>query len=308
MQGLGFEKIAVIILNYNNYEDTVSCVSCFKGHEDQFELYVVDNHSTDDSGMKLQEDFRDTKHIRFIQSEVNGGYAAGNNIGIRAAIKDGLSYVCILNNDTFLNCKDLILLREFLSADSSYGVVGPVLFDYADRDIIQSAGVDIDLWRGRYLSQLVGGDESELPKEPYEVDGIVGACMMFKASLVKSIGYLPEQYFMLHEETEWCLRAKRAGFKNMCCPTARVYHRQGASLGRVDALPTYLHSRNIGLFEKRNATAFQLLVFVPFFILVKLGGSLIRRDGSAKKIGYMFDGLRGMYREPYASIALQKEE
>ncbi|MFQ7303189.1 MAG: glycosyltransferase family 2 protein, partial [Beduini sp.] len=91
------DKIGIILLNYNAYEDTKECIESLKAMTyPNYEIFVVDNDSQDDSADRLKQ----IKDIHFIESGRNGGFGYGNNIGIKAAIKLGCQKILLLNNDT----------------------------------------------------------------------------------------------------------------------------------------------------------------------------------------------------------------
>ena len=100
---------------------------------------------------------------------------------------------------------------------------------------------------------------------------VFGACLVFRANLLDQISYLPEAYFLFFEETEWCLKAKKAGKKSVCLPTHFVIHKGSVTINRIGGLSEYLFERNRVLFAKRNYNPIMLigfcfLIFADWFI------------------------------------------
>jgi GT2 family glycosyltransferase len=94
-----------------------------------------------------------------------------------------------------------------------------------------------------------------------EVDYVAGACLLIRSELIKKIGLIPEEYFLFFEETEWCLKARRAGQKVVCVCDSLIYHKGSKSTEKVGGLQEYYMTRNQIIFEKRNAGRSQWAVF-----------------------------------------------
>lgn len=104
------EKVAFVILNYNNSQDTVECIeSVQKIDYKNFEIILIDNDSTDDSVDILSSKFPE---ITLIQTGINLGYAGGNNVGIKKAIDSKADYICVLNNDVVVDTNFLTILID----------------------------------------------------------------------------------------------------------------------------------------------------------------------------------------------------
>jgi GT2 family glycosyltransferase len=120
------EKVAIIILNYLNYQDTFECVASTA--IDQYpakEIIIVDNGSPNDSRDRLAEKFRNSKGVHLVFSDQNEGFARGNNLGIRYATENlGCSFVLLVNNDTLF--KDPCMITTLMEAyEPGVGVLGP---------------------------------------------------------------------------------------------------------------------------------------------------------------------------------------
>lgn len=301
----GTERLlGIVILNYNGFDDTVACVECFPADAHGVRVFVVDNASSDDSFERLERNraLRLRDYCELIQSGSNLGYAGGNNIGIRRALECGCTHICVLNNDTVVELSEVYKLADYLDADTSCAFVGPVLVENNGAgQTVQSAGASINLWTGDVSVRSSGVARGSL-KGSFPCDYIGGACIMFRADDVTELGLIPECYFLFFEETEWCLRAQHMGRTVVCCADAAIVHKGSSSIGKIEGLSAYLLARNTMRFELRNASKVQAAVCLAYNAAYYCAKSLLRHDGSIKRVGYMLDGVHDVVREPYKSV------
>lgn len=308
----GGEKrlLGVVILNFNGSDDTIACIECFPEKKRGIRLFVVDNASTDDSYERLSrsESLAKRSYCELVQSGGNLGYAGGNNVGIRRAIACGCTHICVLNNDTELDSEELDKLADYLDSDEKCAFVGPVLLENDGTGrTVQSAGARINLWTGD-VSVRFQGVSRETLSGAFSCDYIGGACIMFRSRDINALGLIPECYFLFFEETEWCLRAGSADRAVVCCADAAIVHKGSASVNKIGGLSGYLLARNTMRFEARNATVLQYLVCLAYNCCFFAAKSLLHRDGSIKRVGYLFDGMRNIVREPYRGMVRICEE
>lgn len=240
--------VYIIVLNWNGLADTLACLHSLKGIEyPNFRIVLVDNGSTDGSPQIIQDKF---PGVIFIQNGQNLGFAAGNNVGIRRALEDDSEYVLLLNNDTEVAPDFLSLMIETTESDDAIGVAGPIIYYYAEPGLVWSAGGTVDR-RGQSL--MLGLDEAntgQFGNDYQEVDFVTGCAILSKAVVLKQVGMLDERFFAYYEETEWCMRARRAGFLIVNVPTAKIWHK--IPLDKRDSSPLvhYYMTRNRLLFLK----------------------------------------------------------
>lgn len=244
------DKVCIVILNYNNCEDTIECVQSLRSaiNSEKYKIVIVDNASTNDSVSKLNNIL---SPIEIIVSSENRGYAHGNNIGIKYAEQAGYEYICILNNDTIIDVDFIETCKNELKNSAQVAFVSPALVEYKDNNLIQSTGGDIFINKGIVTLKNHGARRIELPPK-IESDYIGGACIMFRTSILKNIGYIPENYFLFFEETEWCYKAQKMGYKNICLTDSYIYHKGSVSIKSVSGLQEYLMARNRVVFVRRN--------------------------------------------------------
>jgi GT2 family glycosyltransferase len=180
-----------------------------------FEVVVVDNNSRDGSFEEAKLNF---SKAHFIQNEENLGFSIGNNSGIRFALERMAEHVLLLNNDTEVEKDFLTKLVEVAETDEKIGIASPVIFNGQDRQIWFSGG-RIDWLR----MKTIHGRKSATV-DFYETDVITGCAMLVKSRVFKEIGLLDEDYFLYWEDTDFTVRAQRAGFKTIVVSGSWIYH------------------------------------------------------------------------------------
>ena len=243
-------KVAIIILNWNGLKDTIECLESVKKIDyPNFEIIVVDNGSTDGSPEKIKEMFPD---ITLIRNKENLGYASGNNVGIRYALKNNVEYILVLNNDTVV---DKNIINSFINVamyEKNVGCLGCKIFYYNKPNILSHTG---GLIKTHPLLLGFHRGENEEDKGQYDkivqVDYLTGAAIFFSRFTIERIGLFNEQFFLYWEDTDFCLRIKEARLKNLYIPSAKVWHKCGTSTcGWRNPCLYYYVVRNRLLFAK----------------------------------------------------------
>ena len=237
--------LAIIIVSYNTRRLLRECLaSVYSSQGDfSFEVWVVDNASTDGSAEMVATEF---PQAHLIRSEVNGGYAYANNLGLRAAgFGSGAGpqprYALLLNPDTLLPPSALKDMLAFMEEHPEAGAAGPRLvrptgeLDLACRRSfptpINSFYKIFGLSRlfphsprfARYNLTFVD------PAETIEVDSVAGAFMLVRGEAIRQVGLLDESFFMYGEDLDWAYRMKAAGWKVYYNADVTVLHYKGES-------------------------------------------------------------------------------
>lgn len=271
--------VGIVILNYKNYSDTFSCIeSVLKINYDSYFIVVVDNKSEDGSAERLQQDFHNKATVHFLLLDKNDGYATGNNRGIELALANGAEYICILNNDTVVNADFLNYMIDFMMKNKEYGIVSPLICDYNNSSLVQSAGAYINLKTGKQKLLLYKENISSVKQGSvlYQPDYLGGACLLVRKNIFEKIGYIPEYYFLFYEETDWCFHARKKGFRLACITDSRIYHKGSATINKEKGLSQYYLTRNSVLFERKYATPWQYVFFIGYTLMAELYSRLIR--------------------------------
>lgn len=201
--------LGVVILNFRDYQGTIKCVEGFLKQDIDLHIVVVDNNSPDESFAKLLERFSSQANITILQSGLNGGYAFGNNVGVRYLETNlDIEYIVISNNDVSFD-NDSLLSSWYKSHTSldDVGVSAPVMLVGGKRtpysswklptliDDIKSSSIILEKIFGdskRYRQDKIGDIQS--------VDCLPGSLFMISISLLRSVGYLDEGTFLYLEE------------------------------------------------------------------------------------------------------------
>ncbi len=236
--------LAIVILNFNTRDYLRRCLtSIYASRGDfAFDVCVVDNASPDGSADMVRAEFPQT---RVIQSQVNGGFAYGNNLGLRAygfgqeagqPAETLPRYVLLLNPDTALPSDGLAMMLAFMDEHPGAGAAGPRLvledgsLDLACRRSFPTP--QVALYRMVGLSKLfprhpVFGRYNLTyldPNQVAEVDSVVGAFMLVRREAIQQVGLLDEDFFMYGEDLDWAYRMTQAGWKVYYNPAVTVLH------------------------------------------------------------------------------------
>jgi len=259
-------NISIILVNWNGKKDTLECLASLKkvsmSQRVNVSVIVVDNGSTDDSVEAIRKNYPDTE---VIETDRNLGFSGGNNVGIRKAQEQGSDLVWLLNNDTVVDKNALTVLVDAFR-DSRVGIAGSKIYFAPGQEfhkeryqktelgkVIWYAGGLID-WQNMYASHR-GVDEVDRGQydKTEETLFITGCSMMVKKQVFEKIGLLDEKFFAYLEDLDFCLRAKRIGYKLLYVPGSIVWHKNAGSSGVGSGLHQYYMTRNRLLIGMRYA-------------------------------------------------------
>ncbi|MFA5130670.1 MAG: glycosyltransferase family 2 protein [Patescibacteria group bacterium] len=261
-------SVGVALLNWNGGEMTAACVDSLRaGTLVPGRIVIVDNASVDGSAQWLAEKYLD---VHFIRSEINRGFAGGNNMAIHYLLDAGVNFIWVLNNDTVVEKECLRLLLEAMRQDVNVAACsGKILYENPP-DRIWYAGAT---WRHWSLKSPHRG-ALEIDRGQYErledVGFISGCCMFVRRSAFETVGLFDEAFFAYCEDADWCLRAQRAGLRLRYVPQAVLRHKVSASMkkmyksiggGTTSPFSLYLLFRNRGFIVRKHAREpFQMII------------------------------------------------
>ncbi len=224
--------VSAIVLNYRSPRDAIRCIEALKSQTiaDRLEVLVVDNHSEDESVGWLRARYTSDPMVRLIEERKNVGYGRGNNTALAFAKGE---YVLIINPDNTLPRNGLERMLESLQNHTDAAIVGPALL-YQDGGIRPSARQFpsiIDLFRKRFFPQTWQKNyeqwlETVKDKNEVEVDWLVGACLLMRTELLKSLGGFDPRYFLFFEDIDLCRRVHLLGKKVLYLPSIHVLDRR----------------------------------------------------------------------------------
>jgi GT2 family glycosyltransferase len=239
-----------IVLSWNGREDTERCLDALEQvDEPPVRIVCVDNGSTDGSVEAVRDHHPDT-HL--IENGRNLGFAGGCNVGIRWALAQGAEWVVLVNNDAVIAPDAVAKFAAAAEQRPGAGVLAGKLYlgDHPDR--IWYAGQHFLAWLG-YSGRHRGEGRRDSPRYQRlsRTDRATGALMAISRTAIEKIGMLDEDLFAYVEDVDYSLRARAAGFEVLFVPTARAWHRVGAS-GPTDAHNTYYGTRNMVVVCERH--------------------------------------------------------
>lgn len=234
-------RVGIVILNWRRPKDTLACLgSLARLDYPSFEIVVVDNGSGDGSPALIRERF---PHVGMIENGCNLGFAAACNVGIGEVLRHGVDYVLLLNEDTEV-APDLVdILVRVAEADPTIGILGPKIYYYDQTDRIWSAGGQVGRF-GIPQHRCVDEVDQSAPDWVRDVDYVTGCAMLVRRQVIDLVGMLDERFFAYYEETEWCARARRAGFRVVYVPDARMWHKIKMADRTASHSYLYLMARN----------------------------------------------------------------
>lgn len=216
-------RVLVIVLCYNGIDLTRDCLRSLRGVDwPAVDVLVVDNQSQDNTPAIVRAEFPE---VQVLETGANLGYAEGNNAGLRHALDHGYDYALLLNNDTEVAPDFLRVLVHACEADSQIGVAGPKVRYFEPKDVIYSAGGRIDWQRGN--SEMIGLNAPDRGQfdAPCEVDFVSGCALLARCAAIREAGLLDGRFGMYYEETEWCVRIHRRGWKVVVAPASVIWHK-----------------------------------------------------------------------------------
>ena len=290
-------KVLAVVLNWNGGELNLDCVASLldQGLE-QRDVVFVDNASTDGSVEQVVARFPD---LRVLVNDENLGFGHGTNRGIDAALEAGADAVLLVNNDVVLPAGTLGPLVEALGEDEALGIVGPRVLDRAEPATVWCAGGRLTYRQN--LSVLIGHGRPDGPeyRSRAEVDYLAGCAMLVRRAVFERVGMFDGAYFAYHEDLDFCLSARAAGFAVLRVGEVAALHAPHHSTGGgYSPGRKYMMAVNTVWFLRRHGTVGRWLSFLLFDVatlapLVLLGLFDGRLPGVLAKARGTWDGLRG---------------
>lgn len=248
------KTVCIVMINYRTPDITIEGVnSALKAINNESYIVVVDNDSKDGSFDVLSDYYKNNKNVVIIESEDNAGFSAGNNIGIKYAMKNKADFILLLNNDTEI---DHNIINELISRADEKTVTVPKMYYFKEENKIWYAGGHINKFTGRMTH--IGENEQDrgqYDKECY-VDFATGCCMLIPMSVIMKIGLMDESYFMYVEDVDYSLNMVKHGINILYVPSAKLWHKVGSSSGNKSKLTVYYGNR--GRFMLMNKYNFSI--------------------------------------------------
>ncbi|MFA7074584.1 MAG: glycosyltransferase family 2 protein [Endomicrobiaceae bacterium] len=285
------KTLEIIIVSYNSLvwlRKTLDSLNKFYLPDSKYNVTVtvVDNASTDSTVQMLQRSYQ---RVNLIQSDINAGFSAGNNLALKLSKAD---FIMLLNSD--MECTEksnFDKLINYLDLNGDIGIITPKI-------LLADGKMDKACHRGEPgvldVFFYFAGFEKLFPKiklftkyhllekdlsSVHEVDAVTGACMIMKNSVLKEIGYFDEQFFMYSEDMDLCRRFREKGYKIIFHPDVEViHHKYKSGLSSTDQkiktkISNHFYKSFLLYYDKYYADKFYyrlVRIFLSFFIYLKV--------------------------------------
>lgn len=282
-------NLSVVILNYQTFELTRDAVNSILkySYSFNFDIYVVDNASKDDSLSKLKDYFKN--EVIFIESSENNGFASGNNLALKEIKSD---YVLLLNSDTVVWEDTLENIYNYMEKHSDVGACGcRVRLENGDLDKACKRtfpNIKNSFFKLFHIPNK-GKDNNYnlimLPDdEVYEIDCLTGAFMFIRNKALEKVGLLDEAFFMYGEDIDLCYRIKQAGWKIVYYGKSSITHFKGSSSKKQKIKLIYKFCESMYIYYKKHyaensSFVINIIVYIGISVLfvLKLISNLFKK-------------------------------
>lgn len=298
-----YPNYQVVLLDNNSTDDSVHRITAWtdgdgRSRDDAGECflpgqalpYILYDRPTAEQGGMREEESRISLRLPssipaplvIIQTGGNLGFAGGNNVGMRYALQRGAEYILLLNNDAILRSHStLATMVEFMESHPDAGACGGRLF-YPDGTAQTSYGnfpslpralaflfpvyklLPRGLFRNVKRANVV---PNESIREPLPVDYPSGACILVRNETINEVGLLDERFFMYAEETDWCLRMMKHGWRRYYVPQAEVIHKYAGSFCNSAVKMNRYFLESLFKYYRKNFTAWRLWILITGYLL-----------------------------------------
>lgn len=301
----------IILVNYNNHQDTLICLSSIAEAGYGKNVIVVDNNSPIPGVDRIQQKFPDTI---LIKNKCNVGFGRANNVGIKWALENtNCKYVFILNNDTKINKDTIPLLESEIVKQDSIALATSKIVMMDNPKILWYGGGDVD-WKkcSAKVPGYLDSAEASISNQSRDVTFASGCAMLVKRLVLEKVGGFDERFFMYVEDLEFCIRLNKEHYKIRYVADSVVYHKCQGSQRKGTGFYSIEDSRNPNLpFFQYNlnknrvitvclhASSVEFLEFLSFYpglIVIRIFRYLIYRRFDAIKSIFngVYDALKSL--------------
>jgi GT2 family glycosyltransferase len=287
--------LSIVIVSYNTRDLLDECLKSVASQTRvTHEVFVVDNASVDGTPEFIARQF---PQVRLIANPSNSGFSAANNQALRAASG---RYLLLLNPDTIVLDEALDRMADYLDSHPQVGVVGAQMLN-EDRTVQR-----YETWFPRLLSYIFNRFLVRFrgPLGNQEVEYVCGACLMIRAETMRQIGMLDENIFMYTEDVDWCLRAKRAGWKIFHNGDARIVHLAGRA-SRKDLTTRVFNARQAFLYFYRKHYSLVSYLLLKAIILCESLAKIIFDSVTYPWVGAEARNIKRARIRGFVSLALR---
>ena len=300
--------VGIVILNYNTWSDAINCICSIDASKSEiaYKIYLIDNNSRIKCSEETRKMIHDNKNVSFFENKINGGYAAGNNIGIKMALDDGCDAIIICNTDVIFIQGTIDSLYNRLNECSKIGIIGPqILYKGKPQHVTRycKTGFKQKYFATTPLRFLCPAVEKSyyglnMPEdEEHYVHDVSGCCFMVSRDCAKNTMPLDEHTFLFEEELIIGERCKDAGFKVLYYPMCSVIHNHSGSTSTAAAF-SYTKGTLSELYYCRqylHGNTFQILPLYIIRLFSYIIRMIYRKDYRNNIFLYLSNTIRGFW-------------
>lgn len=275
-------NVSIVVVTYNPYqsgffprclEHLMQVQTMGMGYQLHVNTIIVDSASSDNSPQLIRSNFPE---VEVIASDQNLGYAGGNNLGFKEAMKSQPDYIAVVTQDVYVKPDWLLQAVKTAESDTQIGAVQPLLLLWPDREKINSTGNAIHFlgygYAGHYQLPLRNYDEKEVQEIPY----CSGAVLLLRTKALQEVGDFDDEMWMYNEDQDLGWRMWLKGYRQVMAPFSRVYHQYEFSRS---IQKMYYMDRNRLLVVLQNYHWATLLLVLPFLLVNELAGFILAWRG-----------------------------
>ncbi|MEM1204235.1 MAG: glycosyltransferase family 2 protein [Acidobacteriota bacterium] len=294
-------RVACAVLNYNGRDMTLDALASLgRMTYPAFDLIHVDNGSTDGSSEAVAAAFPGVLQARV---ETNHGPTQGLNRGLAAALETGADYVLSLNNDIEVDPGMLTEMVRVAESDPAIAAVGPKAYYFEDRDRLWSAGGILRFKESVTRERGMGRVDRGQYDRDQEMGYVNGCAILMRRSVLEEVGPFDPLFNLAVEDADWCMRARRRGYRCVYAHRAVLWHMVSRTAGSYQARRTFYTGRANALFTRRYGGLWQWATFLGF-TAVALPLAYLRelrkgnQEAAVAKLRGVLTGLREPMTEP----------
>ena len=295
MNDISIENLWIVIPTYNRSGDLLECIASLNlaGISDN-KIIVVDNHSQDDTVVSLQKSH---PGIKLIALDKNFGATGASNIGFDYALQNQAEFILRLDSDTVVD-PDFVrpLIVEAVN-DEKIGILSPKIYYYDRPDVIWYAGAYANPWHLGVSRDHRNEKDSSQNTQVQEVDYVWGAALLIKSEVLKKTSGFDTDFFVYHEELDFCRRVRDLGYKLIFTPHSKIWHKVGSNLN--NDWTAYQWNRSKMIFYKKHAKhGVHFLFLIIYALLYALIDAFLSFTSLRKKSGNrgpLKSAIRGLW-------------
>jgi GT2 family glycosyltransferase len=257
-----YPSVHVVVLSFNQLKDTLSALdSLCRMTYPNFELVLVDNHSTDSTVAEVRDHF---PQVVILNQPDNLGFACGMNAGLRRALDLNVDFALVINNDVEVAPSMLTLLVESMAP--SIGAAAPLIYYASEPNRVWSAGFS----RDPVLLEMRGGARGQLDQGqwhvPFPVDYLLGCAVLLNVQALRQVGLFDQRFFFYYEDLDLSIKLNKGRYQLLTVPQAKMWHKVARSAPVGSPFRTYQLARSSAIFFRTHCRGWRL-VPVLFFRL-----------------------------------------